>query len=238
MCFSYTLNTSIENLEERYNAGKSNHKFDPIYYVNGFTYPTMPIVTNDEPKLLNFYQWGLIPHWVKNESKAEEIKKFTLNARAETIFEKPSFKTSVISRRCLIPATGFFEWQHRQKEKIPYFIFPRSKKIFSFAGIWDRYLNESGEEIRTFSIITCKANKMMEEIHNSKKRMPVILDQGQEHLWLDFDLKPANIMQVLQMKNYDFDAYTISKSLGNKKTDSNNPNVYDRYNYDTPTLGI
>ena len=149
MCFNYTLNTSTKSLEERFKLRPTKQQFDPVYHVNAFIFPTMPIITNEDQRKLNFFQWGLIPNWIKNDTKADEIKKFTLNARSETIFDKPSFKNSVTHRRCLIPTTGFFEWQHVKNEKIPYFIFLQEQNIFSFAGIWDCYKNENNEEINT-----------------------------------------------------------------------------------------
>ena len=238
MCFSYTLNTSTKSLEERFNLRPTKQQFDPVYHINAFTFPKMPIVTNEIPNKISFLQWGLIPNWVKNDSKADEIKKFTLNARSETIFEKPSFRNSINSKRCLIPATGFFEWKHINKEKIPYYIFSAKQDIFSFAGIWDNYTNENNEEVFTYSIVTCKANPFMANIHNTKKRMPVILNLKQESLWLDNNLKKNEINKIFLEVEYDLDAYTINKSLGNPKFNSNTPKIFQRFNYKDNNLGI
>ena len=238
MCFSYTLNTSTKSLKERFNLQKENRQFDPVYHVNAFAFPKMPIITNEEQRNLNFFQWGLIPNWVKNDTKADKIKKFTLNARSETIFEKPSFKIPIIQKRCLIPATGFFEWHHINKEKIPYFIFSAKQNIFSFAGIWETYTNENNEEVNTYSIITCKANPFMANIHNTKKRMPVILNLKQESLWLDNNLMKNEINKIFREVEIDLDAYTINKSIGNAKFNSNTPEIFQKFNYKESNLGL
>lgn len=106
-----------------------------IDLVNGFKYPEMPVISNGKLELMN---WGLIPFWAKDE----EIKKYTLNARAETVFEKPSFKGSIKSKRCIVPATGYFEWKHTDNKKQPYFIHLKNQDAFSFAGIWDTWTNK------------------------------------------------------------------------------------------------
>ena len=169
MCFNYSLNTTVKSLEAGFKAKSIIDTFEPVYHANAFTFPNMPVITNEANNEINFYNWGLIPNWVKTDTKANEIKKLTLNARSETVFEKPSFRSSIISKRCLIPATGFFEWQHINKEKIPWYIFFQEQKIFSFAGIWDNYINDDKEAIHSFSIMTCEANPFMSNIHNTKK---------------------------------------------------------------------
>ncbi|MCD4792695.1 MAG: SOS response-associated peptidase [Bacteroidales bacterium] len=144
----------------------------------------------------------------------------------------------MISKRCLIPATGFFEWQHINKEKIPYYIFLPEQDIFSFAGIWDNYINDDKKEIHSFSIITCEANPFMLNIHNTKKRMPVILSQQEESIWLDENLNRNEINNLIKKKDYNFEAYTINKSLGNIKINSNTVDILKKYNYENNTLKL
>lgn len=134
------------------------------------------MISNDKPDLIELYTWGLIPFWVKNLEAANKISERTLNARSETIFEKPSFRHSIMSKRCLIIADGFFEWQHENKKAYPYYIKLKGNETFGIAGIWDSWTNpESKEEMRTFSVITTAANSLLEKVHNTRKRMPVIL---------------------------------------------------------------
>jgi putative SOS response-associated peptidase YedK len=121
----------------------------------------------------------LIPSW----SKDAEIGYKLINARAETVAEKPSFRSALKQRRCLIPASGFYEWQKQGTGgKQPYFISPREGELFSFAGLWERWHDPEGEEVETCTILTTTANDLMKPIHD---RMPVILDPTTEGQWLD-----------------------------------------------------
>ena len=235
MCFTYSLNTSVKSLESRFktkNIRKKNN-FSNVYSVNGFTFPEMPVITNYDSNSINFYNWGLIPSWVKQDSKANEIRKFTLNARAETIFKKPSFKNSINSKRCLIPATGYFEWYHHSnKKKYPFLIYLASKEIFTFAGIWDDYKSETGETKHSFSIITVEADDYTSKIHNSKKRMPLILKQEDEMNWLDKKTNMTKISNLLQSKKHSFESYPVSNILAKRNINSNIPEILIPYNYE------
>ena len=105
----------------------------------------------------------------------------TLNARADTIFEKPSFREPIMKKRCIVPSTGYFEWRHEGANKIPYYIYVKDEPIFSMAGIYDRWLDkDTGEEHETFSIITTDTNSLTDYIDNTKHRMPAILTQEEE----------------------------------------------------------
>lgn len=238
MCFNYSLNTSIKSLESRFKTKAAENQFKPVYHATGFTFPIMPVITNESSDKITFFNWGLIPGWIKNDNKAKDIKKVTLNARSETIFEKPSFKDSINNKRCLIPATGFFEWQHIKKEKIPWYIFMTNHKIFSFAGIWDKYLSDNDQEIYSFSIITSEANSFVANIHNTKFRMPVILSPKEESAWINEKLTKNEINEIMRKKDHDLNAYTISRSLGNPKIDSNTENILEKYNYEDYSLNL
>lgn len=123
-------------------------------------------------------RFGLVPFWAKDTKIGYKL----FNARAETIFEKPAWKRSAKSKRCIIPANGFFEWQQQPDGKHPQFIYLDDQKLFSFAGLYDQWTNkESGEEIASLAIITTTPNKEMQPIHD---RMPVILNPQSEELWL------------------------------------------------------
>lgn len=123
-------------------------------------------------------RWGLVPFW----SKTAKTKFILINARAEGIEKKPSFRGPIKYRRCIIPASGFFEWQKRAGGKQPFFIRPADGGYFAFAGIWDHWQGEGGQEIESCSIITTAANELMLGIHD---RMPVILEEGSVTAWLD-----------------------------------------------------
>jgi putative SOS response-associated peptidase YedK len=136
-------------------------------------------------------RWGLIPSWSKDPAMGNRL----INARAETVAEKPSFRSAFKQRRCLIPASGFYEWQKQGAgHKQPFFIRPREGGLFSFAGLWERWHDPQGEEIETCTILTTTANELMRPIH---QRMPVILDPSAEGQWLDPRTSPDVLHSLL-----------------------------------------
>jgi len=150
----------------------------------------------------------------------------TLNARSESIFEKASFRKSILSRRCLVPADGFFEWQTVGTKKIPWYIKLKEQEILSFGGIWDLWRDSEGNPIVTYSIITTEANPLMAEIHNSKKRMPLILPAGEEKTWMEPSLTLEKIREMMvPFPESGMDAWTISKLVTTRGADTNTPEV-------------
>ncbi|MCB1191287.1 MAG: SOS response-associated peptidase [Leptospiraceae bacterium] len=137
-------------------------------------------------------KWGLIPFWSKDSSIGSKM----INARAETITEKPSFKNSFKKQRCLIPANGFYEWKKEGRTKQPYYIKPKEQELFYFAGLWDVWKSNEAE-IQTCTIITTEANDLLKPIHD-KNRMPVILGEKQQALWLDADSKIQELVSLLK----------------------------------------
>ena len=196
------------------------------YRVNAFSFPDCPVITSD-PKIQS-YKWGLIPFWVKDEKQADEIKRMTLNARADTIFQKPSFREPIRSKRCLVPSTGYFEWRHENGKKIPYYIYVKDEPIFSMAGVYDSWMDKAtGEVTSTFSILTTEANPLTDYIHNTKHRMPAILSKADEERWLDPKLGKSDIEQLLFPFQADrMDAYIIDNDFLKKPADD--PTILDR----------
>lgn len=186
------------------------------YHVNAFSFPVCPVITAS-PEIQAF-NWGLIPFWVRTEADAREIRKMTLNARADTLFQKPSFREPVMRRRCLIPSTGYFEWRHEGDKKIPYYIFLKEEVIFSMAGIYDYWLDKAtGKEYTTFSIITTDANPLTDYIHNTKHRMPAILSTANEEEWLNPNLSKDEIASLLKPFEAErMDAYVIQNDFMRK----------------------
>lgn len=185
MCFHSKQTKLALEVENRFNAKiEKQELFHSQENINGFDFPKTPIITDDKPILIQHYNWGLIPSW----SKDEEIKKLTLNARIETIEEKPSFK-NLINKRCLVIANGYYEWQwldSKGKNKIKYEIGIGNDDLFAFAGLYSQWVNNSTGEIKdTYTIVTTQANALMSEIHNIKKRMPIILKPEDEKKWLN-----------------------------------------------------
>jgi putative SOS response-associated peptidase YedK len=229
MCYHYTLYSTEEELIERYDLEKEFVGWDPIYHINAFNFPKLPVITDMQPTRLNSFSWGLIPFWVKDMEAAKKFRINTLNARIETAFEKPSFRESIKHKRCLIPANGFFEWREVNKKKYPYFITLKNRSPFSFAGIYDTWVDKtSGEIVNSFAICTTEANPLMAKIHNSKLRMPVILREEYEKIWLDESLKKEEILAFQDpFSESEMGAHTISKLITSRDQNSNVPEIMD-----------
>ena len=199
------------------------------YKINAFTNPLCPIVTTN-PSLEIAY-WGLIPHWTKSVEDAKKIRNMCLNARSETVFDKNAFRTPIHKKRCLIPATGYFEYHHENKEKIPYFIYLPDEEIFSIGGVYEIWQNPyTTERTQTFSILTVPANDLCAKIHNgggNPYRMPLIIGKEYEKLWFDASLKQTDIQQFFQpFDNAQMDAYPVSKDFLKKRP--NDPSIIER----------
>ncbi len=234
MCFHNALSVIAQKVENRYNAKfEQQSKFQPIYHGHAFGFMNWPVITNEKINIIQEYNWGLIPAWVTSNAEAQKIRTYTFNAQSETAFEKPSFRNSIKSKRCLIPSTGFFEWQTINSKKYPYFISLKEQEIFSMAGLWEEWKDiQTGKILSTFSILTTAANPMMEKIHNIKKRMPVILMPEYENDWLLQNLSKERTMSLCRPINDDLmRAYTISKLISSKKENSNIEEVQKEYKY-------
>jgi putative SOS response-associated peptidase YedK len=192
MCYTIKIDLTREELEKRFGARFSDpDQYKPGAKINAFSLPQLPVICNDNTEEIKLYYWGLIPYWTKDAENAAEIRIKTFNARAETLAEKASFRHVLNRKRCLVLTNGFYEWQTIGKNKIPYFIGLDQQPAFALAGLFDQWTNrDSGEVVNTFTVITTTANPMMEEIHNIKKRMPVILSKDDEPRWLDLSIEP------------------------------------------------
>jgi putative SOS response-associated peptidase YedK len=186
MCYYVEQKSSRADAKIRFNIAVNNTgQFYEGMFVNGFSYPNLPIITNESPDIITTdHTWGLLPSWTKDI----DFRKNTLNARIETINEKPSYK-NITQNRCLIIATGFYEWRwldDKGKSKEKYHISSQTDEIFCFAGLYDKWVNRAtGEVLKTYTMVTTEANELMQYIHNHKRRMPVILNREDENAWLD-----------------------------------------------------
>jgi putative SOS response-associated peptidase YedK len=185
MCFHSKQTKKATEVEWRFKAKIDKlSEFKPSDNINGFSFSKTLVIIDQYPEIITHYNWGLIPEW----SKDDEIRKMTLNAKIETIEEKPSFK-NYINKRCLIIVNGFYEWQwldSKGKNKIKYEIGIGNEELFAFGGIYSQWLDTITGEIRnTYAMVTTEANTLMAEIHNIKKRMPVILRKEDENKWLE-----------------------------------------------------
>lgn len=234
MCFTIEVHLSRKAIEKRFSVDTSAlYDFDFNYFYRAFSNPLIPVIAGDSSDSAQLMQWGLIPNWAKDLQKAREIRKGTYNARAETLHEKPSFRESLLKGRCLVLAHGFFEWQHVKGAKIPWYIRLKSEAPFAFAGLYDSWRNpDSGEVSHSCSIVTTQANPLMEQIHNTKKRMPVILTQEHEKEWISGEISLQKARQLLlPLDEQKMHAHIISPSFSKSGADPANPSVIKPIDY-------
>jgi len=230
MCYHTSVKLKAAELVKAVNAPfPRQENYQEFNHANGFAHPNLAVLSVDHGRSINLYNWGLIPFWVKDWSSALKLRNQTLNARSEDVFTKPSFRDSILKRRCVIPVTGFFEWKHVGKDKVPYYIHPKEHPVFYLAGIFSNWTDPSTrDELITFSILTGAANEMMSDIHNSAKRMPLMLDRGVIDDWISSDLSHASIKELMNpCDDTNMAAYTISKDISNKKVNSDVPSIID-----------
>lgn len=228
MCFSVNVNLVKDELENRYGATfPDRDRYQPSYYYHAFGLPELPAICSGSPGRIQLLKWGLIPSWTRSTGDADVIRYKTFNARAESIRSKPSFSKPFKSKRCIIPVKGFFEWQHAGNEKIPWYIYHAREEIFSIAGLFDQWVETStGESFNTFSLITTDANDLLAVIHNSKKRMPAILDRNDETRWINMMITPDDALAMLKpCPSEILKAHTIGNLVNNKSANRNTPEV-------------
>ena len=239
MCFTVNVNLIREELENRYGANLIDpDKYRPSYYYHAFGLPRLPAICSGDTGHIRLLQWGLIPSWTRSLSDANEIRYKTFNARGESIFTKPSFKPSVSAKRCIIPVQGFYEWQHAGKEKLPWYIFNRNNEIMSLAGLFEDWTETgTGERFSTFTIVTTDANELMAEIHNSAKRMPVILARETEEKWTDLNTPVEEALKLLiPCPPEILSAHTISPLISSRTAEKNVPEIIRPYTYAADNL--
>jgi putative SOS response-associated peptidase YedK len=200
MCGRFSVATDQRTLEERFSFTGASIKFVPSYNVA----PTDEVltVTARRPE---YMRWGLIPGWAKDASIGSRM----INAKAETVADRPSFRAAFRKRRCLVVADGYYEWRRVAGRRQPFRIVLRSGEPFAFAGVWESWRPPDGESIRSCAIITTRANSVVEPIHD---RMPLILPRSAEAMWLDRDIEdPALLDGLLQPISADeMEAYEVS----------------------------
>ena len=212
MCGRYSLIADIGELQERFDFDGSELTHVPRYNIT----PTQMAlaVTNGSGRRGSYMRWGLIPSWAKCASAGNRM----INARAETLAERHSFRTAFQRRRCLVLADGFYEWQRKGSGKRPMWIAMASGEPFAFAGLWDAWRDPKGEVVRSCAIIATAANESLSPIHD---RMPVILPRELEPLWLDHDLQDyAALAGILTPYiTDDMEAYEVSSLVNSPAND-------------------
>lgn len=210
-----------------------------LYHAAGFSHPQLLIYPDNQPYKPTPSTWGLLPHWVKDDKQRMTFWNRTLNARGETIFEKPAFRDAAKNSRCLIYMDGFYEHHHFKGKTYPFFIQRADKSPMIMAGLWSKWKNPANlEEWHTFAIVTTKGNSLMEEIHNNPKlaepRMPLILPEVIADQWLqpvDNELDQQAIQDlILPLPENELVAHTVRKLRGKEAT-GNLPKASELYDY-------
>lgn len=207
MCGRFALESSAEAIAE-YLQVAAPQVFESRYNIA----PTTPVLAKTD-KELTFFRWGLVPSWAKDVKVGYRM----FNARAETITEKPSFRNAFKRRRCLIPASGFYEWKAEDGAKQPYFCH-LNHQLFSFAGIWELWQDGMGNELQSCAILTTEAIGAMAGIH---QRMPVVIRDELHDQWLDHhDESTLQAMDCIAQLDSDFEIYAVSKQVNSARNDS------------------
>ncbi|HZP82222.1 MAG TPA: SOS response-associated peptidase [Chthonomonadaceae bacterium] len=204
MCGRFTLHHDTSQIALRFDVQRTSVDVPERYNIA----PTQPVavVTVNSSRTLQMMRWGLIPSWAKDPAIGNKL----INARAETLPERPAYKSALMRRRCLIPSDGFYEWQAVGKGKQPMYIHRKDDGLFAFAGLWEEWHSPEGETVRSCTIITTAPNDLMAPIHD---RMPAILRPEDEAAWLDMSLKEAD-MALQLLRPYpaaELEAYPVSR---------------------------
>jgi len=215
MCGRFTLTVNPAEVQETFSPYTFPQKFAPRFNIA----PTQPVlvIPNDDQNTADFFVWGLIPMWAKDPAIGNKL----INARGETLEEKPAFRSSLKYKRCLILADGFYEWKGSEGKKVktPFFIHMKDRKPFAFAGLWDSWNSPDGSLVKSCTIITTEPNELTGIIHN---RMPVILHPRDYAKWLNPSPQTADQLKPL-LKPFPaelMDAYPVSTLVNTPANDT------------------
>lgn len=213
MCGRFTITLEPAFFQQEFDLGKVPSEWTPRY--NTAPGQNIPVVRNAKSHDVDMLRWGLIPSWAKEEKIGYRM----INARSETIQEKPSFRSAFKQRRCLILADGFYEWQKPASKgapKSPFRFTLKNTQPFAFAGLWETWQNEEKEEILSCTIITCAPNELVGKVHN---RMPVILGKERCWQWLEEDALDELQKMLVPYQAEQMNAYPVSQRVNNPRFD-------------------
>lgn len=206
MCGRYTLHHTPEEVAERFEVEAINELLSPRY--NIAPSQLVPVIRQINTKEMAVCKWGLVPYWAKDPAIGNKL----INAKAETLAEKPSFKQALAKRRCLIPVDGFYEWQKRGKAPSqPIYVRRRDGGLFAFAGLWEEWRTPDGNHLQSCTIITVEPNALIAQFHH---RMAAILRPEEEALWLNPQQKVADVLPLLRpYEADDLEAFPVSRAV-------------------------
>ncbi|MEP7270464.1 MAG: SOS response-associated peptidase [Acidobacteriota bacterium] len=213
MCGRYSQQHTSEQIARRFEIMDSEYDAEARY--NIAPSQIAPIIIAQMQRRLVGCKWGLVPFWAKDASIGNRM----INAKAETLAEKPAFKYAISKRRCLIPADGLYEWKKQAKgPSQPFYLRRRDRGLFAFAGLWEGWTSPEGEKLRTFTIITVEPNDLVSPVHN---RMAAILKPEHERLWLDPSIRePADVVPLLAPYPSDeLEMFPVSRSVNSPALD-------------------
>ncbi|OGG04936.1 hypothetical protein A2Z33_06595 [Candidatus Gottesmanbacteria bacterium RBG_16_52_11] len=212
MCGRFALSSDTREIRQRFGLRDAPDVKSRFNVAPG---SVMPVVTTDDPRTAVLARWGLIPSWARDPKIGYRM----INARAETLGEKPAFRGPFRNKRCLIPASGFYEWKQLDGEKVPFYIHHAGEPVFAFAGLYDVWKDAEDRPLMTFTIITTRPNDLMKPIHD---RMPVILARNYERKWLDSGVSDPEMLRpmLVPYAGGGLEAYPVSKAVNNPENDS------------------
>lgn len=212
MCGRSSLTKTEKELEERFRAtfySEDLERYNPLPNYNVAPTQMHPVITQEEPKIIHLYRWGLIPSWAKDIKIGYKL----INARVETIDEKPAFRQAFQKRRCIVPFDGYYEWQKTPEGKIPYRIKLKNTEIFTIAGLYEHWKSPEGKVIHSFTLITQDADPVIRQLHD---RQPLVLLPEQEKLWLDPGIPSKDLIHELDpVPGAYFKWYRVSDRVNN-----------------------
>lgn len=213
MCGRFTLTAEETEILERFQLEHEIGNYEKRYNIAP-SQQVLAVINDGATNRAGYLKWGLVPPWAKDPAIGSKM----INARGETLAEKPSFRSSYRRKRCLIVADGFYEWKREGNKKIPMYISLKDKSLFSFAGLWETFTLEDGKPLNTCTIITTKPNKLVANVHD---RMPVILTKESEETWLDRSIQDVNILQPLITPYHDelMTYYEVSTLVNSSKNE-------------------
>jgi putative SOS response-associated peptidase YedK len=219
------------------------NKIKNNFCISGFDHPDLPAFCSHLPYEPRALRWGLIPSWTKDEHQAAKIQHQTLNARIESIFEKPAFRNAARHQRCIIYADGFYEFHHKNKKVYPHYIHAASNDVIIMAGLCEQWTNPvTGITFHTTTIVTTKANQMMAAIHNNRpsedKRMPLILSEETQNTWLDTAISVNELINGITPLAEDYLIGYPVAAINGKHATGNNSKAMLPFHYPELSPGL